>query len=128
LETSPSLWPWLVYSLFVVLSIAGMLITSYVLGQRHSETDTAVPYESGITPTFSARLRFPVNFYIVAMLFIIFDLESVFIIAWAIVAKELGWAGFIEASLFIVILGIALLYLWRVKALDFGPSAKRKKQ
>jgi NADH-quinone oxidoreductase subunit A len=123
-ETTPSLWPWLVYSIIVVLSIAGMLITSYVLGQRHSEKSTGIPYESGITPTFSARLRFPVNFYTVAMLFIIFDLESVFIFTWAIGAKELGWTGFATAALFVIILGIALLYLWRVKALDFV----RKKQ
>ena len=126
METTPSLWPWLVYSILVVLTVLGMLSISFVLGQRHNEIDTGTPYESGITPTSSARLRLPVNFYLIALLFIIFDLESVFIIAWALVAKTLGWAGFVGIAIFIGILGIALLYLWRVGALDLASHGQRK--
>lgn len=127
LETTPTLWPSLVYFIVVMLTVAGMLGVSYVLGQRHSEIDTGIPYESGITPTGSARLRFPVNFYLVAMLFIVFDVESVFIISWAIGMKALGWPGFVEIAIFIGILGVALFYLCQVGALDFGPKATRKK-
>ena len=103
-----------------------MLAISYVLGQRHNDAHTGMPYESGIVPTGSARLRFPVNFYIVAILFIVFDLEAVFIIAWAVGAKALGWAGFEEIALFIGILSTALLYVWRTGVLNFEPKAKRK--
>jgi NADH-quinone oxidoreductase subunit A len=79
-----------------------------------------VPYESGILPTGSARLRIDVKYYLVAMFFVIFDLETVFLFAWAVAFRELGWAGYIEALVFIVVLVVALVYLWKVGALDWG--------
>src|SRR5262249_11906057 len=71
-----------------------MLGLSYLLGQRHQAKATGEPYESGIVSTGSARLRFPAQFYLVAMLFVIFDLEAAFIFAWAIAFRELGWNGY----------------------------------
>lgn len=104
-----------------------MLGVSYVLGQRHQERDTGKPYESGIVPTGSARQRLSAKFYIVAMLFVIFDLEVAFIVAWVMAFWEVGWSGYLGAIIFIGILFIALLYEWRQGALDWGPKNRKQK-
>src|ERR1051326_8966779 len=116
------LWPMVVYFIAVLALVASMLVLSYLLGQRHAERATSEPYESGIVSTGSARLRFSVKFYLVAMLFVIFDLEVVFVIAWAIAFRELGWAGYFGVLFFIVVLVAALIYEWRLGALDWGSS------
>src|SRR5246500_4378673 len=113
------LWPLAVYAGIVGFLVVAMLGLSYVLGQRHQDRATGSPYESGIVSTGSARVRFHARFYLVAMFFVIFDLEAVFIFAWAIAARETGWKGYAEVSLFIAILLAALAYLWRVGALDW---------
>ena len=118
-------WPFLVYAVAVVLLVSGMLLLSHFLGQRHSEHATDEPYESGILETGSARVRFSINFYIVALLFVIFDIEAIFIIGWAIAVKALGWTGYIAILVFIGILFSLLFYEWRIGALDFGPDTKR---
>ncbi len=118
-STTP-LWPLLVYFAGVLIVVTGMLVLSYVLGQRHNERATGIPYESGMLPTGSARLRFDVKFYLVAMFFVIFDLETVFIVSWAIAFRALGWAGYFEILLFIIVLLIGLVYLWRSGALDWN--------
>jgi NADH-quinone oxidoreductase subunit A len=97
-----------------------MLGLSSLLGQRHTDRATGEPYESGIVSTGSARLRLSAEFYLVAMFFVIFDLEAVFIFAWAIAFREVGWAGYSEILVFIGILIAALIYLWRQGALDWG--------
>jgi len=102
-----------------------MIVLSYFLGERHNEKQTDTIYESGIKTTGDARLRFPVHFYIVAMFFVIFDLEAAFIISWAIAFRDTGWGGYIGASIFIAVLLIVLLYEWRIGALDFGPQGKK---
>lgn len=122
-----ALWPFAAYFIAVVLLVASMLAISYLLGQRHSQSGTAKPYESGIDSTGSARLRFDVKFYLIAMFFVIFDLEAVFIYAWAVSLRESGWAGYIEALVFILVLFAALLYLWREGALDWGTSRLKKR-
>jgi NADH-quinone oxidoreductase subunit A len=127
LDNAQPLWPWLVYAILVVFMAATMLGLSYVLGQRHNEPSTGIPYESGMTPTGSARVRFPTDFYLIALFFIVFDVESVFIVTWAIGAKVLGWTGFVSAAIFIGILFVALLYLWRVGALEVGPTGNKRK-
>ncbi len=114
------LWPLVVYFAAVIVLVAGILILSYVLGQRHMERATGEPYESGMIPTGSARLRFDVKYYLVAMVFVIFDLESVFIVAWAVAFRELGWAGYIEMLIFVAVLVAALIYLWRLGGLDWS--------
>ncbi len=118
------LWPLLVYAALVILIVGGMIGLSYFLGQRHKEPQTDTIFESGIKSTGDARIRFPVHFYIVAMFFVIFDLEAAFIISWAIAFREVGWAGYICVFIFIMILLVVLLYEWRIGALDFGPKGK----
>jgi NADH-quinone oxidoreductase subunit A len=98
-----------------------MIAFSWVLGQRHRERATGIPYESGLPSTGSARLRFSADFYLVAMFFVIFDLESVFVLTWAVAVQKLGWAGFAAVSWFITILVAALVYLWKTGSLDWGP-------
>ncbi|WP_326991676.1 NADH-quinone oxidoreductase subunit A [Chitinophaga sp. 212800010-3] len=119
------IWPFLVYGGIVVVLIGTILGLSYVLGQHHKDRATGEAYESGIVSTGSARLRFPSQFYLVAMLFVIFDIETVLIISWAIAYDAVGWTGFLGVSVFIFILVAVLIYEWRNGALDFGPDGKR---
>jgi NADH-quinone oxidoreductase subunit A len=115
------LWPILVYFFAVLTLVALMIGSSYILGERHKECQTGEPYESGVVSTGSARLRFDAKFYLVAMFFVIFDLEAVFLFAWTVALREVGWAGYIEILVFVSILLAALFYLWRLGALDWGP-------
>ncbi len=124
-EHSSLLWPLLLYAGAVILLVGAIVGLSYILGQRHKETETDDPFESGIKITGDARIRFPVHFYIVAMFFVIFDLEAVFIVAWAISFKDLGWTGYLGILVFIFILAAVLIYEWRIGALDFGPNGKK---
>jgi NADH-quinone oxidoreductase subunit A len=119
------LWPLAVYAAIVGMLVVAMLGLSYVLGQRHQDRATGSPYESGILSEGSARVRFPVQFYLVAMFFVIFDLEAVFIFAWAIAVRETGWPGYAEVLLFIMVLLATLAYLWRVGALDWRQRNER---
>ncbi len=124
----PMLWPFWVYLLAVLVLVVTMLVLSWLLGQRHEERATGTPYESGVVSTGSARLRFGAPFYLIAVFFVIFDLEAAFIFAWAVAVRGVGWAGFAEAVVFIGVLVAALVYLWRVGALDFaapGPAGRR---
>ena len=114
------LWPLGVYFIAVVILMGIILALSYVLGERHRERATGEPYEAGAPIIGSARQRLNARFYLVAMFFVIFDLEAVFIIAWALAARPLGWAGYIEILIFIGVLLAALVYLWRLGALDWG--------
>jgi NADH-quinone oxidoreductase subunit A len=113
-----------IYGGVALLLVVAILAVSWVLGQRHRERATGEPYESGVMPTGSARLRVSARFYLVAMLFVIFDLEAAFIFAWAVAARELHWQGLAAAGVFIAVLGIALVYELRVGALDFGPRQR----
>lgn len=119
------LWPLAVYAAIVGFLVVAMLGLSYVLGQRHQDRATGAPYESGIVSEGSARVRFPAKFYLVAMFFVIFDLEAVFIFAWAVAVRETGWKGYAEVSFFIAVLLATLAYLWRAGALDWKQRNKR---
>ncbi|HVN23363.1 MAG TPA: NADH-quinone oxidoreductase subunit A [Syntrophorhabdales bacterium] len=119
-----TLWPLGVYCALAIALVAVTLGLSCLLGQRHRDRTTGEPYESGIPPTGSAWMRFDVKYYLVAMFFVIFDLEAVFIFAWAVSLRESGWAGFIEASIFILILVAALAYIWSMGALDWGRQGR----
>ncbi len=121
-----AIWPLAVYFAAAVALIALMIGLSYMLGQQHRDRATGEPYESGMVPTGSAWMQFDVKYYLVAMFFVIFDLEALFIFAWAVSLREVGWAGFIEALIFIVILVAGLAYVWSMGALDWGPSRPRK--
>lgn len=114
------LWPLGVYAALVLGLVGAMLGLSYALGQRHHDRSTDFPYESGILSEGSARVRLSAKFYLVAMFFVIFDLEAIFLFAWAVAVRETGWAGYMEAFIFVFILLVALGYLWRVGALEWG--------
>jgi NADH-quinone oxidoreductase subunit A len=114
------MWTLGIYLILVLLLVAGMLVTSWLLGQKHQERATGLPYEAGIESEGSARVRISAKFYLVAMFFVVFDLEGAFLFAWAIAARELGWPAYWEVLVFIGILVVALVYLWRVRALDWG--------
>lgn len=123
------LWPLAVYAGAAVLLVVAMIALSSVLGQRHRERATAEPYESGVASTGSARLRFDIAFYLIAMFFVIFDVESAFIFAWAISARDLGWPGYLAVVFFIGVMAVMLVYLWRMGALDWasGPARSRRR-
>jgi NADH-quinone oxidoreductase subunit A len=112
------IWPLVVYFALVIVLVAAVLLGSYLLGQRHSESATGEPYEGGIVSEGSARVRVSAGYYLIAMFFVVFDLEAVFLFAWAVAARELGWAGYCEVLLFVGVLVAALIYLWKVGALD----------
>ena len=114
------LWPLGVYVALVLGLVGAMLGLSYLLGQRHHDRSTDSPYESGILSEGSARVRLSAKFYLVAMFFVIFDLEAIFIFAWAVAVRETGWVGYGVAATFILVLLAALGYLWRVGALEWG--------
>jgi len=116
------IWPMLLYAVLVIVLLVAILSLSYILGQRHREKATNLPYEGGIKQTGSARLRFSAQFYLVAMLFVIFDVEAVFIMLWALGFYELGWPGYIGVAIFIGQLVVVLIYEWGIGALDFGPD------
>jgi len=111
-----------------VTAVILVMLGSYFLGQRHHERATDSPYESGITVTSSARARFPMHFYVIAMIFVVFDIESVVLYLWAVDVRTLGVVGLIQASSFAGILLLGLLYLWRTGAFAFGPKLRKPMQ
>ena len=119
-DTATSLWPFVVYFIAVLLLVATMLGLSYILGQRRTNAATNVPFESGVLSVGSPQIHMAVEFYLIAIFFVIFDLETVFIFAWAVAFFELSWAGFFAIGTFILILGVALIYELRSGALDWG--------
>ncbi|WP_157993308.1 NADH-quinone oxidoreductase subunit A [Candidatus Erwinia haradaeae] len=113
------------FSTFLIASIllcVILLLISYFLGGKTSGRYTHTPFESGIASVGSARLRFSVKFYLVAMFFVIFDVEALYLYAWSVSIRESGWAGFVEAFMFIFILLVSLFYLIRIGALEWAPK------
>lgn len=119
------LWPIGVHLLVALLLTGGLLLVSHLLGERHREPETGLPYEGGAPSTGTARGPFAAHYYLIAMFFVIFDLEAVFLFAWAVAAREAGWLGFVEILIFAAVLLAALAWLWRVGALDWAPAARR---
>jgi NADH-quinone oxidoreductase subunit A len=117
-------WPFMVYAACAVAVVAGMLVVSYILGERRRSAERDLPYEGGVASTGSARLRLSAKFYLVAMFFVIFDLESVFLFVWAVAVRQVGWAGYVEVLIFIGVLLAALTYLWRTGALEWRELRK----
>jgi len=125
-EVFDGLKPFLFYFALVLAVVVIMLGLSYFLGQRKTAHHKNLPFESGIVSVGSAQFRISVHFYLPAILFIIFDLEVVFLFAWAVSVREAGWLGFIEISVFIFILIAALFYLWRIGALDWRTLTQKR--
>ena len=95
------------------------LVASHFLGKRVNDPTKLSPYECGVTPVGTARERFHTRFYLVAMLFIVFDIETVFLYPWAIVFKQLGLFGLVEMAIFVGILLIGFVYVWGKGALEW---------
>ena len=113
-------FPVLVQTILAIL-VAGALITlSFVLGKRVKDRVKESPYECGIAPTGTARERFSVKFYLVGIVFILFDIEAVFLYPWAVVYRELKLFGFVEMLLFIVLVLSGFFYIWKKGALDWS--------
>ncbi|MCP4791048.1 MAG: NAD(P)H-quinone oxidoreductase subunit 3 [Gammaproteobacteria bacterium] len=118
-QIASHIWPLALFLFLLIGLITTMLTLPRLLGGRRHSRAVNEPYECGIVPVGSTHFRIPIPFYLFAIFFVIFDLEVVFLFAWAVAVEETGWAGFIEALVFIVILFVALIYLWRLGALDW---------
>jgi NADH-quinone oxidoreductase subunit A len=126
--TAVSVWPAALYAVLVLI-VAGLILTlSWLLGERQSHGSEAEQYESGIKPAGPLPRRLSVEFYQIALFFVIFDLEAVFIFAWAVSARRLGWPGYLELLFFVLLLFAGLVYLWRTGALDWGPAGRRRRE
>jgi len=119
------LFPLVLYSAIVIVLIVALTAVSHLLGQKRKDHATHEVYESGQLSVGSAQFKVSVPFYLTAILFIIFDLEAVFLIAWAISIRETGWLGYIEVFIFIAILIAGLIYLWRSGALEWRTERQR---
>ncbi len=120
--SAPDMLPLLLFMLAVGGVIGVALVAAWFIGSkaRHGGART-LPFESGIVPVGDAEeMRLSIEYYLIAVFFVIFDLETIFIIAWAVAYFDVGWRGYIGASIFILILLAALFYEWRSGALDWG--------
>ena len=129
---SGSLSPWqpgvfslVVFGLMIVVLIALLLFVASWLGEKKSNSEKLRPYESGVIPTGSARLWYPVPFYLVAIFFLIFDVEGAYIFSWAIAWENLGWTGWLQIGFFIGVLILGLVYIWKKGGLEWGPTSKK---
>ncbi|ANE74194.1 NADH-quinone oxidoreductase subunit A [Dickeya solani] len=117
------------FALFVIVAVGlcgFMLLGGFLLGGRARARHKNIPYESGIESVGSARLRLSAKFYLVAMFFVIFDVEALYLYAWSVSIRESGWIGFVEATIFILVLLAGLIYLVRIGALDWTPSRSKR--
>ena len=115
-----------IYTAVAVLLMGVLLLAAWWLGAKSRSANKAMAYESGVVPTGSARLAYPVPFYLVAIFFIVFDVEAVFIFTWATAWDLLGLAGMIQITFFIVVLLLGLGWLWIKGGLDWGPSREKR--
>src|SRR6202051_1081889 len=125
-ETYPQTYfPVLVQIVIAIALAAGLVVTSSFLGKRVKSPLKDTPYESGMAPVGSARERFSVKFYLVVMIFILFDIEAVFLCPWVVVFRELKLFGLAEMFVFIVLVLVGFFYVYKKGALEWGPETKR---
>jgi NADH-quinone oxidoreductase subunit A len=121
----PAVFSLVFYGMMTLLLIMALLFIASWLGEKKINPDKLMPYECGIIPTGSARLRYPIPFFLIAVFFLIFDVEGAYIFSWAISCDELGWSGWLQISFFIIMLLLGLVYIWRKGGLDWGPTQTR---
>src|SRR6201987_5089313 len=121
-------FPVLVQAIIAMALAAGLLRVSFLLGKRVRNVVKDMPYESGIVPTGDARRRFSVKFYLVAMLFIVFDIESIFLYPWVVIYRELKMFAFVEMLTFVVLILSGFFYIWKKGALDWSGSDVGRRQ
>ena len=105
---------------------AAIVILSWLIGQHKPNRAKMSPYECGVQPIGDARGRFSIKFYLVAMLFILFDVEAVFLYPWAVILRELKMFGFWEMMVYIAIVLVGLFYVWKKGVLDWGRTATKR--
>jgi len=116
---TPGLFSLTLYTFMVGGLVGVILFLCGWLGDRKTTSQQITPYECGIAPTGNARFRYPIPFYLVAVFFLIFDLEAVFIFAWAVAFRDLGWMGWLRITFFILVLLLSLFYVWKKGGLDW---------
>ena len=121
-------FPVLMQALVAMALAAGLLTASFVLGKHVRNRVKDIPYESGITPTGDARHRFSVKFYLVAMLFILFDIEAIFLYPWVVVYRELRMFAFVEMLVFVIMTLSGFFYIWKKGALDWSGAGQPRKR
>lgn len=119
-------FPVIVQVLIAIAVAAGMIGGSFLLGKKVRNRVKDTPYESGMQPIGSARERFSVKFYLVAMIFILFDIEAMFLYPWAVVYRELKLFAFVEMLVFVVLILSGFFYVWKKGALDWAPGSRKK--
>lgn len=119
---TPGLVPLVLYGAMVLALMAILLFLASWLGEKKIELEKSRPYECGVVPTGQAQFNYPVPFYLVAVFFLIFDVEAVYIFSWAVAFESLGWYGWVEIALFIVILILGLFYLWKKGGLEWATT------
>ena len=117
-------WAFAAYVVGAICICLIMIGLAALLGGRAYGRAKNTPFESGVDSVGNARLRFSAKFYLVAMFFVIFDVEALYLFAWSVSVRESGWVGFIEAAIFISLLLVGLIYLWRIGALDWAPKKR----
>ena len=120
---APGLLSLALYVAIVVGLLAILLVLTRWLGEQKTDPEKSRPYECGVIPTGGARFRYPVPFYLVAVFFLIFDVETALIFAWAVAIEDLSWLGWLQISFFIIILLVSLIYLWLKGGLDWRPRS-----
>ena len=118
----PGIFSLVVFAAVVLVLVGFLLFISAWLGEKSPNPDKLRPYESGIIPTGEARLRYPVPFFMVAIFFLLFDVEGAYIFSWAVAARPLGWTGWFQIQYFIVVLLGGLAYIWAKGGLTWGPQ------
>jgi NADH-quinone oxidoreductase subunit A len=114
------------YTLAICIMAGVMIGASWVLGPRRRGAQDKNPFESGILPLHDTAIRFPSQFYLIAMFFVIFDLEMVFVFAWAVAVRPAGWFGYAGMLAFLAFLLLALAYLWRSGGLEWRSARQNK--
>jgi NADH-quinone oxidoreductase subunit A len=114
-------------AVLAILFAALSRVASGLLAPRSSSAAKRAPYESGIVPSRETVERFPVRFYLIAMIFIVFDIEIIFLYPWAVIYRDLGGFGLVEVLLFAVAVFVSFLYLLANGALDWGPANKARR-
>jgi NADH-quinone oxidoreductase subunit A len=121
----PGIFSLVIFGLLILALIGLLLFIAAWIGEKKPGVEKARAYESGIIPTGDARLHYPVPFYLVAIFFLLFDVEGAFIFSWAIAWEQLGWAGWLQISFFIAVLILGLVYIWVKGGLEWGPTGKK---
>ncbi len=122
----PGVFSLILYTIMVVAFVASQLFLAAWLGEKKPSVEKSRPYECGVIPTGTARFRYPVPFYLVAIFFLIFDIEGAYIFTWAVVYEEAGMPALIQMSFFIILLLVGLFYIWKHGGLDWKATYKEE--